>query len=327
MDSSGFRPSSQGPPGSLAGGAIRRMGLGGASSAPSRPDSRQPHSRGPPPLLPEGLPSRGVIEPLGSLAYLQHRSAFAFSPAFGMPLPSLSLPPRLAAYPLKKRLICGQRDEGSFVPSAIDAAAAQQLLTPFDAAGLLPSLVNPLGYPRLMLDPPLPSLSRAPRGPPGGSPAHQQRHQQQQKRPLPSADAMKQCLEALHQEDLALVLDALPEIPDSLRRSLRQRVLVRGAPGTPGVDSDSAITAQQQRQGTRIQQQQYAMLKHPSRPHLTVKRVRTRRCPASLSLDSYLRFLFSLSLPLWCCAVRSAINHQQLGEREKYIYIEQNACL
>lgn len=278
-ESSGLRPSSQGMPGSLGTGPTSRMGLGASGSSSFRADGRQIQSRGPPtPLVPEGLPSRGVIEPLGSLAYLQHRSAFAFSPALEMPLPPLSLPPRLAAYPLKRRLVCGQGDEGSFVPSVIDAAAAQQLLTPFDAAGLLPSLVNPLGYPRLLLDPPLPSPPREPRGPPGASPAHQHRQQQQQKRPLASADAMKECLESLHQDDLTLVLDTLPEIPDSLRRSLRQRIRQGQGPssGAPGQDSGvlnaAASASQQQRQGTRPQHQRVSFM-HPSKPHLKVKRV------------------------------------------------------
>ncbi|XP_026192596.1 histone-lysine N-methyltransferase 2D-like, partial [Cyclospora cayetanensis] len=108
---------------------------------------------------PEGLPSRAVIEPLGSLAYLQHRSAFAFSPGFELPLPTLSLAPRLAAYPLKKRLLgcCDPSKDASTGglggPSVVDAAWSQQLLSPFDASGLLPSLVNPLGYPRLLLVP------------------------------------------------------------------------------------------------------------------------------------------------------------------------------
>lgn len=48
------------------------------------------------PLIPEDLLGRGVIEPLGFLSYFQQRSAFVFSPALKLPLPSLSLPPRLA---------------------------------------------------------------------------------------------------------------------------------------------------------------------------------------------------------------------------------------
>ncbi|KAL8275942.1 hypothetical protein Esti_000058 [Eimeria stiedai] len=279
------RPPSHGPPGSLAGGAIRRGGLTGSSSSSSafpssaaRVAGRQPvQSRGlTTALVPEGLPARGVVEPLGSLAYLQHRSPFAFAAGLEVPLPALSVPPRLAAYPLRKRRVCGQPSGGLLVPSVVDVAAAQQLLTPFDASGLLPSLINPLGYQRMLLDPPLtapPAISQQ-TSVGGGQQQRQQRHQQQQQqRAPPSADALRQCLEGLHKDDVELVLNVLPEIPDELRRSLLQPAVgapatSRGAPLEALGENEAATHQQRQARG----QQHHAMLRHPSKPHLTVKR-------------------------------------------------------
>lgn len=292
MEPAGLRTSRNVAPfsGTLAGGAMTRGGGGSSTLAGSRPQARQPHPRAPPSLVPEGLPARGVIEPLSSLAYLQHRSPFAFAPGFELPLPALSLPPRLAAYPLKKRLICGQQSDGTVMPSAIDAATAQQLLTPFDTAGLLPTLVNPLGYPRLQLDPPLPPSCFSAAGDSAAA-SQQHPHRQQQKRPLPSVDSIKHCLEGLHRDDVALVLDVLPEVPDNLRRSLRQRL--EGGPGplrgTPGSPSDPGGSDSQR---SARQPQQRAVLRHPSKPHLTAKRVRVVNC-------SYFRHPWMSFLPIF----------------------------
>lgn len=268
------------PPSSFVGGAAERPSVSSGGLAVGA-------------FSPESLGEGASLEPLGSLAYLDLKSEFAFHPHFELPLPSVGLTPRLAAYPFAAAAPLhsssrhpksstrsgeaaaqaeGQRlwEDGEDVANAFDAAFAQQLLTVFDAAGLVPNLINPFGYPQLLVD----STHASFAAPPGSG------------RP---EEGLKARLEALAPEDLALVVDVLPEIPETARRALKARLSRSGKSPSPSPAVSTTASFSRPSSGTAeastVAKSEAAAARgaslqslcHPSKPHLLARRVGRKR--------------------------------------------------
>nr|CCA30059.1 hypothetical protein, conserved [Neospora caninum Liverpool]CEL71297.1 TPA: hypothetical protein, conserved [Neospora caninum Liverpool] len=253
-----------------------------------------------------GLPSRNY-RPTGSLAYLQAKSLYLYTPSFQVPLPRVPLAPKLCAYPFNRDAICGQPSQdpaasqteknhtnlhltrnqtSSSTPfseglgeetgaNVFDVAASLQLLQEFDVAGILPNLINPKGYPNLLaLPPPLPAGGQ---GTPGVRTAGHSgsRPSSAGGSQSPSTSVSFQHLPA---EDLAIVANVLPEL--ALQRV--QNALLNKRDGEEGNALKGEKRKPQEERGAspRVDKEgdfdaAAGVYRHPTQPHLRPKRIFT----------------------------------------------------
>ncbi|KYK63923.1 RNA polymerase II associated Paf1 complex component PAF1 [Toxoplasma gondii TgCatPRC2] len=232
------------------------------------------------------VPSRN-FRPSGSLAYLQTKSLYLYSPSFQVPLPRIPLAPKFCAYPFSREAICGKPPAqdaasketrhltrqlgaagGNSIPleevgeetgaNVFDVVASLQLLQEFDVAGILPNLINPKGYPNLLAVPPLAA-------PPvvGGSGVRTAGKGQ--------ASAPFSLFQHLPAEDFDIVSNVLPELAlhrmQQARLSKREGEKGKASEGTKsrapgGTDADRAGAFEAA-----------GLYRHPTQPHLKPKRI------------------------------------------------------